>query len=189
MSISSKFATFARIGVVCCGLIIGLAGCSSTKFGFPYKVGVQQGNWITKEQVAMIQPGMSREQVKFALGSPALTDVFHANRWDYPYFYRAGSGKIEERQLTIFFVDGKVEKWQGDEQPTLQPYQIAKEELNQPQKDAAQVAAEQVRRDSDKPEAVDKLIPGVQADGGLVDRMADPASSTDVGVTGTQPMR
>ena len=66
-------------------LASALAGCSSGKWGFPYRADMQQGNWITREQVDLLQPGMSREQVRFALGSPTLTSVLHADRWDYPY--------------------------------------------------------------------------------------------------------
>ena len=189
VSIYSKFAYFARLGAVCCGLTITLAACTSTKFGFPYKVGVQQGNWITQEQVALIKPGMTREQVKFALGTPVLTDVFHANRWDYPYFYRTGNGDIDERKFTVFFVDGKLDKWVGDEQPELQPYQIAKEEGIKSQRQAQQTKLDDERDKSAGLDAPKTVAPGVQIDGVLTDNHAEPATSTDTGVTGTQPMR
>lgn len=104
-------------------------GCTSNRWGFPYKVGVQQGNWVTTEQVGLLYEGMTREQVRFALGSPTLNNVFHGDRWDYPYFYRSPNGKIEERNLTLTFRDGLLSKWQGDEQPTVQPFQIAKEQV------------------------------------------------------------
>ncbi|PRY96129.1 Beta-barrel assembly machine subunit BamE [Jezberella montanilacus] len=189
VSIYTKFAYFARIGVLCCGLTMTLAGCTSTKFGFPYKVGVQQGNWITKDQVAMIKPGMTREQVKFALGSPALTDVFHANRWDYPYFYRSGNGNIEERKFTVFFVDGKLDKWVGDEQPELQPYQIVKDEVTKSEREDKQIKLDDDQTKAAGLEPSKTLAPGIQIDGVLTDNQAEPASSTDTGVTGTQPMR
>ncbi len=67
-----------RSGLVAVALAAGLlalTGCSSGQWGFPYKVGVQQGNWITKDQVALLQPGMTREQVRFALGTPTLTSA------------------------------------------------------------------------------------------------------------------
>jgi len=189
VSIYSKFASFARVGALCCGLTIVLAGCTSTKFGFPYKVGVQQGNWITKDQVALIKPGMTKEQVKFALGTPVLTDVFHANRWDYPYFYRTGNGNIEERKFTVFFVDGKLDKWVGDELPELQPYQIAKDDLVTGQREAKQIKLDEDQAKTDSLETSKTLAPGIQIDGVLTDNQAEPASSTDTGMTGTQPMR
>ena len=101
-----KFHTFAlhlRTGLALALLVTAAAGCSSNRWGFPYKASVQQGNWITKDQVSLLRPGMTREQVRYALGTPMLTSALHGNRWDYPYYYRAGTGKIEERTLTIFF--------------------------------------------------------------------------------------
>lgn len=121
----------ARTLLICAVLLSAAisSGCSSNRWGFPYKVGVQQGNWVTTDQVGLLTEGMTREQVRFALGSPTLSNVFHADRWDYPYFYRAPNGKIEERNLTLTFRNGLLVKWGGDEQPQLQPFQIAKEEV------------------------------------------------------------
>ena len=112
-----KFHTFAlhlRTGLALALLVVAAAGCSSNRWGFPYKVSVQQGNWITKDQVSLLRPGMTREQVRFALGTPMLTSALHSNRWDYPYFYRAGTGKVEERTLTIFFNGAQLESWRGE---------------------------------------------------------------------------
>ncbi|MFQ1065078.1 outer membrane protein assembly factor BamE [Bordetella trematum] len=109
-------------------LASALAGCSSGKWGFPYRADMQQGNWITREQVDLLQPGMSREQVRFALGSPTLTSVLHADRWDYPYYFKPGYGKPQERQFTVFFEHDRLVRWVGDEQPELQPFQI--EQMN-----------------------------------------------------------
>lgn len=120
-------------------------GCGSDRWGFPYKVGVQQGNWVTQSQVELLATGMTPEQVRFALGSPTLTSVLHANRWEYPYFYKTPSGKIEERSLSVFFSDGVLAKWEGDEQPTQQPFQVAKEEVDKSQAEAAQDKLDQER--------------------------------------------
>jgi outer membrane protein assembly factor BamE len=81
---------------------------------------------------------MSREQVRYALGTPTLASVLHANRWDYPYYYRASNGKTEERVLTIIFEGSQLASWRGDEQPDLQPFQIAREEVRTSQREAAQ---------------------------------------------------
>jgi len=135
---SRSLASFLRatlLGVACTA---GLAGCSSSQWGFPYRTGVQQGNWVTKDQVTLLRPGMSREQVRYALGTPTLASVLHANRWDYPYYFRASNGKTEERVLTIIFEGSQLASWRGDEQPDLQPFQIAREEVRTSQKEAAQ---------------------------------------------------
>lgn len=94
-------------------------GCSSKEWGFPYKSPVQQGNWITQEQVALLQRGMSRDQVRFTLGSPMLTSVLHSDRWDYPYYYKSVRGTPEERKFTVWFKNGQIVGWEGDTQPNL----------------------------------------------------------------------
>jgi outer membrane protein assembly factor BamE len=117
------------------------AGCSSSKdrpasrpgkWGFPYRADIQQGNWLTQDQIALLRPGMTREQVRFALGSPTLVNVLHAGRWDYPYFVKLGSGGFQERKFTVWFENDKLARWSGDEQPTLQPFQIEKAKTEAP---------------------------------------------------------
>ena len=44
-----------------------------------------QGNFVSKEQVEALRPGMSRQQVRDILGTPLVTSVFHADRWDYVF--------------------------------------------------------------------------------------------------------
>lgn len=136
-----QYTSPLRTGLALLALAVGmtaLSGCTSSKWGFPYKSGVQQGNWITKDQVALLRPGMTREQVRFALGTPTLSSALHANRWDYPYYYRSGNGKVEDRVFTVLFDGGQLTSWKGDEQPELQPFQIARDEVGISKREAAQ---------------------------------------------------
>ncbi len=80
----------------------------------PYKVTIQQGNAITQEMVSKLRPGMSKAQVRFILGSPPITDMFHANRWDYVYLLKQGSEVKEERKLTLFFDNDALSRVAGD---------------------------------------------------------------------------
>ncbi len=105
--------------------VVVMAGCASDKWGFPYKAPTQQGNWITQEQIALLQRGMSRDQVRFALGSPTLTSVLHADRWDYPYYFKPGDGPPQERKFTVWFENDRLSRWEGDQQPNLQPFQLS----------------------------------------------------------------
>ncbi|WP_084493603.1 outer membrane protein assembly factor BamE [Brackiella oedipodis] len=98
-----------------------LSACSSGKWGFPYRASLQQGNWVTQEQVDLLQKGMTQEQVRFALGSPTLVDVFHPDRWDYPYYFKPGYGDPIQRNFSVWFVDGVVDHWGGDPLPNFQP--------------------------------------------------------------------
>jgi len=106
-------------------LALLLSACSNEKWGFPYRVSVQQGNWITAGQVATLEVGMTREQVRFVLGSPALASVLHADRWDYPYTYQPGTGQPQKRLFTVWFEDDRLARWAGDDQPEVQPFQQA----------------------------------------------------------------
>ena len=80
----------------------------------PYRIEIQQGNFISQEMVGQLKPGMSKEQVRLALGTPLLTDIFHADRWDYVFWRDRPGQKREQRKLTVFFEDGKLTRLDGD---------------------------------------------------------------------------
>jgi outer membrane protein assembly factor BamE len=85
----------------------------------PYVPDIVQGNFISSEQYAKLEVGMSREQVKQILGTPLLASYFHANRWDYIFeFKRLGEKISKERRVTVFFDGDKVTKFNGDALPT-----------------------------------------------------------------------
>jgi outer membrane protein assembly factor BamE len=72
-----------------------LSACSSVpRIVKEYRIDVQQGNVLTQEMVSQLRPGLTRDQVRFILGTPVLMDMFHANRWDYFYWLKKG---IRER--------------------------------------------------------------------------------------------
>lgn len=87
----------------------------------PYRVDIQQGNVVTREQLALIKPGMPREDVRDVLGSPMLTDVFHANRWDFVFVsQRSGSTDKSPTRLAVavHFKNGVVERVVAPDLPT-----------------------------------------------------------------------
>ena len=95
-----------------------LAACSNapqiTNYLSPYRIDVRQGNFVTQEMVAQLKPGLSREQVRFILGSPLVADMFHVERWDYVYRFRPGRGEAQQRRLAVFFQDNKLTRVTGD---------------------------------------------------------------------------
>jgi outer membrane protein assembly factor BamE len=97
-------------------LLLLLASCGVPRIPgiTPYKPDIQQGNYISQDMIAKVEPGMTREQVRFLLGTPLLTDIFHADRWDYVYWREAENGKRESRRVALFFNEGKLERIQGD---------------------------------------------------------------------------
>lgn len=115
---------------------LGISGCSSfgeslrsvgnvtkiipnalDKTPFVYRPTVQQGNVVTQEQVNELKPGMTKRQVQFLLGTPMLTDVFHADRWDYAYTFGEGSTPSDTSRVTVFFEQNRLVRVAGDLRP------------------------------------------------------------------------
>ena len=94
-----------------------LSACSSVpRIVNEYRIDVQQGNVLTQEMVSQLRPGLTRDQVRFILGTPVLMDMFHANRWDYFYWLKKGnSGEVDTRRFAVYFdADGKLISVAGD---------------------------------------------------------------------------
>lgn len=107
-----------RILVAALGCV-WLSACSNVpRIVTEYRIDVQQGNVLNQEMVAQLKPGQTRDQVRFILGTPLLTDVFHAQRWDYVYRFQNGrTNAVETRRLTVFFdQEGRLERVAGDVQ-------------------------------------------------------------------------
>ena len=97
--------------------LLALAGCGFVGFPGVYRIDVEQGNLVDQEMIEQLQPGMSRRQVRFIMGSPLVEDTFNPNRWDYPYVIRNGQRIIREAQVTIRFEDDRLVSVEGDYLP------------------------------------------------------------------------
>ena len=84
----------------------------------PYKIDIVQGNFVSKEQAAALQNGMSRIQVRDILGTPLLTSLFHADRWDYVFTFKRQGREPQARKVTVFFKGDAMERVEADELPT-----------------------------------------------------------------------
>ncbi len=131
MNIPSKL--FSRTFVLLAGCLIivlsalTLSGCSYFNQGTgyiansvtPYRIDIIQGNFISREMASQLKTGMSRDQVRFVLGTPLVTDMFHADRWDYVFAYRTGSGKnkgqVEQHNLALFFEGDRLARYTATE--------------------------------------------------------------------------
>ena len=85
-----------------------------TPYLHPYRIDVRQGNMVTQEMAAQLKPGLTKDQVRFILGTPLLTDIFHADRWDYVYRLETGKGEVQQRRFVVFFEDNKLVRVGGD---------------------------------------------------------------------------
>ena len=108
------------------GIVLLAAGCSWFPSLGVYKLDINQGNYITQDQVDKLKIGQTRQQARLALGTPLIADAFHANRWDYVYEFNRQGRTLEHRRFTVYFVDDKVARWEGDEVPPS-PVQVARE--------------------------------------------------------------
>lgn len=106
-------ATLATLLLVSCSSV----GLPTPSFK-PYRMEIQQGNFVSQEMVSQLKLGMSKEQVRFVLGTPLITDTFHADRWDYVFRrQRVNSSELEHRKIAVFFEDGKLKRIEGDVKP------------------------------------------------------------------------
>jgi outer membrane protein assembly factor BamE len=94
-----------------------ISGCANWEFPWVYRLQVDQGNIITQEKVNQLKPGMTREQVKFVMGSPLLTDTFNSDRWDYIYSLRDADGNTSQQRLSLIFADDKLARLNGTFMP------------------------------------------------------------------------
>ncbi|MFL6593619.1 MAG: outer membrane protein assembly factor BamE [Luteimonas sp.] len=91
-------------------LAVATSGC-----GVLYKQPIYQGNLIEKKAADQLQVGMSRQQVQALLGTPAVADPFHHDRWDYMASERTGRmGHTQVKDLTLWFQGDSLAKWEGE---------------------------------------------------------------------------
>ena len=83
--------------VLCCSCLAALAACGGRTLITPYRMEIQQGNYVTQEMASQLKVGMTKEQVRFILGTPLIVDPFHNNRWDY-VFRLEQDGKLHPLQ-------------------------------------------------------------------------------------------
>ena len=86
--------------------------------GCVYRMDVAQGNRIDAGLVEELKIGMSRNQVQFLLGSPAVDDLYHPDRWHYIYYFKTGKDQsIEKRNMTLYFKNDLLSEIEGSLNP------------------------------------------------------------------------
>ncbi len=80
-----------------------------------YKLPTRQGNVIDQKQLDQLKIGMTRDQVKFLLGTAVATGPFADERWDYIGYYKSPHGEVSQRTVTLYFADSKLSKMSGVE--------------------------------------------------------------------------
>jgi len=96
-------------------LLLGLSGCQII-----YKLPTRQGNVIEQRDLDKLKPGMSRDQVKFVMGTPLAATPFRADRWDYVGYYKSPYGEITQRTVTAYFDGDQLTRLEGAEPESLE---------------------------------------------------------------------
>jgi outer membrane protein assembly factor BamE len=104
-----SIAAIACSFLVACGAIL-------------YKTDIAQGNFVSKEQVAALKPGMPRLQVADILGTPLLVSIFHADRWEYVFSLKRQGIETPSYKLTVYFKGDELERVDGSNMPTEQEF-------------------------------------------------------------------
>ncbi len=79
-----------------------------------YTLDIQQGNLFSKNLVDSLKPGMTKRQVVLTMGSPSIVSSFNQNRWDYVSTLRKGNGRMEQKDLTLYFEGDALSRIEGD---------------------------------------------------------------------------
>jgi outer membrane protein assembly factor BamE len=104
------------------GLVLsaGLAGCGSVHLDTfkSYVPEVVQGNFVSKEQRQALRPGMVRAQVRDILGTPLVSSLFHADRWDYVFSIQRQGVPAQNFRLTVVFKGDVLDQIESDVLPS-----------------------------------------------------------------------
>lgn len=90
-------------------LFILLLASLAVVSGCVYRANVSQGNLIKQEDLDQVKIGMTRNQVRFLLGTPMIDDPFHAERWDYVFYVKVGRADAGfKRWVSVLFENDVV---------------------------------------------------------------------------------
>ena len=85
--------------------------------GCVYRASISQGNLIKQEDLAQVEVGMTKLQVRFLLGTPMIDDPFNKERWDYVYYLKLGRNDAAfKRWVSVFFEDDIVSEIHKDQE-------------------------------------------------------------------------
>lgn len=90
--------------VILAAVILGVSACAVID-PLVYKINIPQGNFIEQRDVDNLRVGMTREQVRFVLGTPVVDNSFRDDDWVYVYRMKPGRGEVVKREFRVHFAD------------------------------------------------------------------------------------
>jgi outer membrane protein assembly factor BamE len=121
--IKTKFMEKARV-LLLSAACAALSGCAGDLWSWVpgiYRVDIQQGNAVTETMVSQLQPGMSKRQIVYFMGTPLIQDAFHQNRWDYLYTAETDGEAQASQRITLYFEKDQLVGIDGDFRPSDEP--------------------------------------------------------------------
>ncbi|CAH0538859.1 outer membrane protein assembly factor BamE [Vibrio marisflavi] len=98
--------------------LLSLSGCSVLE-RFVYRIDINQGNYVEQKEVNKLRLGMTKDQVRFVMGSPMLVENGYPDIWYYIYRHTAGHEAPVQKDLVVYFDNqGKLTKISGDYPPS-----------------------------------------------------------------------
>ncbi|MEJ2681999.1 MAG: outer membrane protein assembly factor BamE [Gammaproteobacteria bacterium] len=85
-----------------------------------FRIDIAQGNIITEQMVQKLQPGMTRDQVLFVMGTPIIQDTLNPDRWDYVYSFSKAGATPEMYRVTLYFQNDQFVRLEGEPPPDTQ---------------------------------------------------------------------
>ncbi|MDI3514257.1 MAG: outer membrane protein assembly factor BamE [Rhodocyclaceae bacterium] len=106
--------SYLAAALVASGLVAGCSFDSVVGVVDPYRIDIRQGNYVDQEMLSQLRRGMTRDQVRYVLGSPLVVGMFRKDRWDYVYRFRPGSGEAQQRVISLYFAGDALDRVEGD---------------------------------------------------------------------------
>ena len=98
-------------------ILISLAAILGAGTGCVYQASIAQGNLVEQEDLDQVEVGMTRNQIRFLLGTPMVDDPFHQDRWDYVYYLKVGrKDATYKRWVSVFFENDVVSEIRKDQE-------------------------------------------------------------------------
>jgi outer membrane protein assembly factor BamE len=98
---------------------LSLGGCA---FPGVYKIDIQQGNIVKQEDLDRLESGMSREDVRFVLGTPLAGNTLRKDRDHYLYTFQDSGGAIVQQRVTVFYSDNRYDRHTANLLPETPAY-------------------------------------------------------------------